>query len=89
MTCDSCAKDHLYNPACLYCGARLIYRIGRLQAPREVIQQRRRTVLADWMGYGHSEADLRALAKTECFGQESSTVSVPQKEKKPRSVKRK
>lgn len=52
-----------YSPACLHCGARLIQALGKLDRPREEIAQRRRAVLADWMRYGHMEADLRQLAK--------------------------
>lgn len=53
----------MFNPACLHCGARLIQRLGKMQRPKDEITARRRKVLADWMAMGHSEADLRALAK--------------------------
>lgn len=52
-----------FNPACLHCGARLIQRLGALPRPRDEITARRRKVLEDWMAYGHSESDLRRLAK--------------------------
>lgn len=56
-----------YTPACLYCGARLIQALGKLRRPREEIAERRRKVLADWMAHGHSEAELRRLAKLEAL----------------------
>lgn len=53
----------MYNPACLHCGARLIQRLGKLDRPGAEITARRQAVLADWISYGHLEADLRRLAK--------------------------
>jgi hypothetical protein len=53
----------LFSPACLWCGARLIQRLGALPRTRQEIATRRRAVLTDWMAYGHSEAELRSLAK--------------------------
>ena len=67
--CDCCnaareAPAHaMFDPACLYCGARLIQRLGTLLGPKDEIVARRRQVLADWMAMGHSEIDLRRLAK--------------------------
>lgn len=34
-----------------------------MQRPRSEVTDRCRKVLADWMAMGHSEAELRALAK--------------------------
>lgn len=48
-------------PTCLYCGARLIQRIGKLPAPRAELSARRKRVLEDWVAAGHSEAEIRAL----------------------------
>ena len=53
----------MHCPSCIYCGARLIQALGRLPRPRDEIVARRRAVLADWVAYGHAEADLRELAK--------------------------
>ncbi len=53
----------MFNPACLHCGARLIQRLGKLPRPKDEITARRRQVLSDWMAQGHSESDLRRLAK--------------------------
>lgn len=57
------AGYRLFNPACLHCGARLIQHLGTLPIPTADCVRRRRAVLADWMAHGHTEADLRALAK--------------------------
>ena len=67
--CPNCqtAKTHpqhnWFNPACLHCGARMIQHLGRLPIAASEIAQRRRQVLADWTAHGHTEAQLRALAK--------------------------
>lgn len=52
-----------FDVKCLHCGARLIQRLGKLPRPRDEITARRRKVLADWVAYGHAEADLRELTK--------------------------
>jgi hypothetical protein len=66
--CDDClaAREtsghwRMYDLKCIYCGARLIQKIGRLQIPRVVATQRRMAVLADWVAFGHSEAEIRGL----------------------------
>jgi hypothetical protein len=53
----------MFTPACVYCGARLIQRIGLLPIPPSEITARRRVVLRDWMAHGHSEQNLRQFAK--------------------------
>lgn len=70
MTCESCtaareAPAHpFYSIKCVYCGARLIWTLGRMHnRRREEIIERRRAVLADWMAWGHPEQRLRELAK--------------------------
>lgn len=58
----------MYDPACLWCGARLIRKLGAMSRPRAEITARRTNVLADWMALGHEEAELRRLAKLPaCF----------------------
>ncbi len=53
-----------FDPRCLWCGARLINRIGRLKGRTDAeLTQRRRSVLADWMAAGHAEVELRELAR--------------------------
>lgn len=93
MTCDCCKAAQeapayrLYCPTCLWCGARLIRKLGTLPRTRDEITARRRQVLQDWMSYGHEESELRRLAKEKaCFapsGPVESTESAP-----PRSGKR-
>ena len=48
-------------PTCLWCGARLIKRLGTADLRREEISARRKRVLADWVAMGHSEEEIRAL----------------------------
>lgn len=82
----------MFDPACLYCGARLIQRLGTLRMrPRDEIIARRRKVLADWVAMGHSEADLRALAasKTPALAPIADTASTmkPSERKAARTAK--
>lgn len=70
MPCQDCTASRLTNglwvtfdPRCLYCGARLIQRIGKLPIPQDKATARRKQVLADWCALGHAESEIRALAK--------------------------
>jgi len=69
MACSECAAARmhpmsgLFDPACLYCGARLIQRIGKLAIAQSDATARRRVALADWLTFGHDEARIRALVK--------------------------
>lgn len=69
MTCSNCETARtfpgfrMFDPACLYCGARLIQLLGKLPIGVTEVTARRRQVLADWIVHGHTEADLRRLAK--------------------------
>ena len=69
MTCANCDIARTFPgyrwfcPACVYCGARLIQHLGTYRITTQECVQRRRVVLADWMAHGHTEAQLRALAK--------------------------
>lgn len=69
----------MYTPACIWCGARLIQSLGRKSRPREEIVERRRTVLADWMAHGHSEAELRRLAKLDALPLAPELLDEPRK----------
>lgn len=68
--CTDCAaaresRGHWYrfDPACLWCGARLIQQIKQLtHRPAAERSSRCKTVLTDWMSYGHAERELRDLA---------------------------
>jgi hypothetical protein len=69
MACNLCniARLHpehrMFCPSCLWCGARLIQRLSSLAIGVTACRVRRSAVLADWMAFGHSEAQLRLLAK--------------------------
>lgn len=78
--CDVCAvlRKHYprdpqlhskHCPACAHCGARLIQKIQRWSPlPRPQVQAACRQVLADWLACcGHSEAEIRALAKATAW----------------------
>lgn len=79
MTCQPCAVIHkhyrndpqlcrMHCPTCLACGARLIQKFQRLyQLTVEQRRDRCRQALADWMAQGHSEQELRALAKATAW----------------------
>jgi len=45
----------------------LIWRIQRLPIAREDMIKRCRQVLADWMAHGHSEQEIRRLAKLDAM----------------------
>lgn len=68
--CNCCQAARLYpahnqfNPACLYCGARILQHLGTLAIPPSECRNRRRNELAIWVAHGHSEAQLRELAKS-------------------------
>lgn len=67
--CNNCKtaqefRNHsMFDPACIFCGARLIQRIGKLPIAQSEAVLRRRAVLKDWVDWGHSEAKIRQLAK--------------------------
>ena len=70
MTCKTCTASRetqglwrMFDPACIFCGARLVQKIGRLQIGRTEATARRKQALADWMALGHSEKEIRALVK--------------------------
>lgn len=91
MICECCnvARDFyeykMFNPACIFCGARLIQRLGRLNIAESDCIRRRRAVLADWMAMGHSEQQLRTMAKAgPVIGPEEVTESVNRPQKRRR-----
>ena len=54
----------MHDEGCIFCGARAIQRIQRLFAiGTDAKRERSRRALEVWMGMGHDEARLRALAK--------------------------
>lgn len=85
--CEDChaASQNLgyriFNPACLWCGGRILATIQRLPKSPNERSTRCKAMLAAWMGYGHDEQLLRALAKEPCAlqpqpgGQEKTEAS--------------
>lgn len=84
MTCTQCkaisvhqcdpAKRSMFNPACLFCGARQIQYIQRvLVISRDAKVNECRGVLERWMELGHSETELRRLAKLGAWVVESAS----------------
>ena len=69
--CSDCdiSREHpgysFYTPACAFCGARLIKRIQALAKPAVEKSERCKKVLADWLSYGHSELQIRAMVKSK------------------------
>lgn len=62
-------QRHLQHcPTCIHCGARLIQKLQRLyQLTAEQRRDRCRQVLAQWLEMGHSETELRKLAKATAW----------------------
>lgn len=92
MACTECERARisayrLFNPTCLWCGARLIQRIQGMPITPSSKSARCKQVLTDWMAYGHSEQLLRQLAKQstpplepiEVANDKSATKSANQK----------
>ena len=80
----------MFCPSCIYCGARLIQRIGLLPIGKTEASERRTKVLKDWTQYGHSEKEIRGLvAGPPALGPAKTLESVAQESTKPHSRKRK
>lgn len=70
--CDCCSTARAYpsfaffNPACVFCGARLIQRIQRgcNHLSPDAKRERLRGDLDRWLAHGHNELRIRALAKS-------------------------
>lgn len=85
-----------FCPTCLWCGARLIQRIQKLKKrrPEKEIKARCRTVVNDWIAFGHEEASLRALAAERVValqptGPDAPGESAPPPPTKPLSASKK
>ena len=69
MTCTECEAARMYPqhpifcPTCLFCGGRYLRLIGQQPLPPARVRAWRQKVLADWMAFGHPEAELRRLAR--------------------------
>lgn len=62
-TAKSFPGYRMFNPACLHCGARIIQSLGALAIGPSERRTRRQAVLAEWVAHGHSETQIRELAK--------------------------
>lgn len=87
--CDAARETrglwYLFDPLCIWCGARLIQWIQRLRdRPREERVARCRVVLTDWVSYGHSERELRELAASGSMPLAPHGERAAQKPTKPR-----
>lgn len=69
MPCECCAafrdNDHFRqgSPSCVFCGARLIQIAQRFPLTKAEKSKRSRALLDDWLSFGHSEEEIRKLAK--------------------------
>ena len=74
-----------FDPACLWCGARLIQQIkgltGRPSAERSA---RCKVVLTDWAAHGHAESALRELVSSGSMPLEPHGKPDGQTKTKPR-----
>jgi hypothetical protein len=68
-TCQQCETrkeaplHNAYNPLCLPCGAIGIASLQRMNIDKEQKKARLTAWLQHWMTFGHSESELRRLAK--------------------------
>jgi len=66
--CNRASRDlayNLFNPACLECGARVLWFLQRMRIPQQQKVERLRKSLADWVAFGHPEPQLRQLAERD------------------------
>lgn len=75
----------MFNPACIYCGARMIQTLGKLRIPASQCSARRTAALHAWMEYGHDEQQIRSMVKGPlAIGPEKGSVC----EDRPRTKRR-
>lgn len=93
MTCSDCIKASLYaqhpqcNPACLYCGVRILQLLGRLNITNAECTRRRRLMLEVWLKQDHSEAVIRSLVPGPlCVGLAKTAASDAPTPSKSRSA---
>lgn len=74
-----------FNLGCVYCGARLIQRLGQMQISATECKVRRQAVLRDWVEFGHCEQQIRTLvAGPPCIGPARAPESERQSSAKTR-----
>lgn len=70
MPCDCCntarsfPEYRMFDPACLYCGARYIQFLGMgvFELPSTTVKALREKVLNDWEAHGHERVEIREIA---------------------------
>lgn len=89
--CDQCniARDfanyRMFNPGCLYCGARIIQRLALFQISDSECFARRKAMLKVWLDMGHSERAIRTLVKGPlALGPEKATECASPSRRKSR-----
>jgi len=55
----------MHNPACIYCGARLIQEIFKYRIPAADRTRQAKAALARWLQFGRDEAEIRRLVKLD------------------------
>ena len=67
MDCPECQtartypENRMFNPACIFCGARLIQILGNVKISAAECKRRRKDALRVWVEHGHSEQTIRSL----------------------------
>ena len=95
--CDCCNKarewpEHpMFNPACIFCGARIIQRAPAYATGATECSTRRTANLRIWVDdFGHDELEIRRMVKGPlAIGPEKPVAAEPLNPGKPRSRTRK
>jgi len=64
--CQIARENHsytLFNPKCIYCGARILQKLREVNRPAAEIKKRQTAMLEDWAKFGHNTDDIKRLAK--------------------------
>lgn len=79
-----------FSIGCKFCGARILWLIGILAEPTlqedrpTAIKRRRLENLADWVAFGHDEAEIRALYVAKNWTCPATTTAKKQIHKQPK-----
>lgn len=92
MTCEDCTNatgnTHylVFNPACLYCGARYLRAIRRRPMTRQAVETYQTHILDSWARYGHNPETIRQMARDNEWpcGPARSGASEPRSPRKRR-----
>jgi hypothetical protein len=78
---ESRGAYRVYNPLCLYCGARILQMMPKVCSTNAETTQRRRAMLKVWVDLDHDEIELRELAKQKSIAFEPVTKRAKVEEK--------